>query len=366
MAAEIDQARQRALSVETQFDVGSRASSWNTDLTDAKAAQSQDFSETPKDPVAVATPIQGLVNRYVWTADGGFHAEEQGTAATSSKSYSGAVSRGGGAGIHAEGEFFAKIGFSWGLDVMASHQVDVTVTKSKSSTQALSMNVSVDGEAFLRAYDPGVSADYGGGKGAFLPGAAPGKVKSYRFMSFYLPPSSRNSADFEKIVDPVWRLLSNDPNARAMREIDLSSPTWRVLHRVTYVERVPPPIASRPLYTASNDVPVPSNVQGNAELIRLVVAQIPAGVTARTRLVIGNAVAVAMNPAPTAPGHYNTSALEAIVPWWRAFLDRARPDSQGGIQDPAAAALLNSLVGRTTRYIHDGFATDSFQEILGG
>jgi hypothetical protein len=366
MAAEIDQARQRALSVETQFDVGSRASSWNTDLTDAKAAQSQDFSETPKDPVAVATPIQGLVNRYVWTADGGFHAEEQGTAATSSKSYSGAVSRGGGAGIHAEGEFFAKIGFSWGLDVMASHQVDVTVTKSKSSTQALSMNVSVDGEAFLRAYDPGVSADYGGGKGAFLPGAAPGKVKSYRFMSFYLPPSSRNSADFEKIVDPVWRLLSNDPNARAMREIDLSSPTWRVLHRVTYVERVPPPIASRPLYTASNDVPVPSNVQGNAELIRLVVAQIPAGVTARTRLVIGNAVAVAMNPAPTAPGHYNASALEAIVPWWRAFLDRARPDSQGGIQDPAAAALLNSLVGRTTRYIHDGFATDSFQEILGG
>ncbi|MEK6784856.1 MAG: hypothetical protein AABY61_05205 [Nitrospirota bacterium] len=139
----------------------------------------------------------------------------------------------------------------------------------------------------------------------------------------------------------------------------------RVLHRVTYVERVPPPIASRPLFTTSNNVPTPLNVQGNAELIRLVVAQIPTNTTARTRLIVGNAVAAAINPSSTAPGVYPASALEAIVPWWRSFLDRARPNSNGTIFDPAAAALLQSLVSRTTTYLYNGFATKAFTDIHG-
>jgi hypothetical protein len=58
-------------------------------------------------------------------------------------------------------------------------------------------------------------------------------------MSFYLEGNTQHFHDFfNYVVDPEW-LASNDEEARALRQIDLNKPnkTWRVLHRVTYVER---------------------------------------------------------------------------------------------------------------------------------
>mgnify|MGYP001793098922 FL=1 len=69
-----------------------------------------------------------------------------------------------------------------------------------------------------------------------LPGE---KVDRYRFMSFYLEGSANNFNDFfDYVVDSEW-LASNDEEARSLRQVDTSSPnkTWRILHRVTYVER---------------------------------------------------------------------------------------------------------------------------------
>jgi hypothetical protein len=364
LAASIEQQRQRSESRARQFDPERQAHGWDTSLNSVQAVASQDFSSTPADPVALATPVQGLVNRYVWTADGGFHAEEQRTGATSTRSYMGNVARGGGGGFHADGEYFLKVGLAWSFDIMATHRVDVQVSKESSSQQTLSLEVLVEGDAFLRAFDPLAPADYGGGQGAYRPGAAPGKVKTYRFMTFYLPPSTSNSAHFQSIVDPVWLRLSNDANARALRQLDASSATWRVLHRVTYVERIPPAVASRPLFTPAHRVVEPVNVEGNAELVRLINAQIPPGTTERSRLIVGNAVAATLNPAPTAPGVYPPSALEAIVPWWLSFLQRARPGAQGTVPDAQAAAELLALVGRTTQYLVDGYATQAFEDIL--
>jgi hypothetical protein len=65
------------------------------------------------------------------------------------------------------------------------------------------------------------------------------KVDRYRFMSFYLEGSTQNFQDFfTYVVDPEW-LASNDEEARALRQTQSGKPnkTWRVLHRVTYVER---------------------------------------------------------------------------------------------------------------------------------
>jgi hypothetical protein len=65
------------------------------------------------------------------------------------------------------------------------------------------------------------------------------KVDRYRFMSFYLEGSNRNFDDFfNYVVDPEW-LASNDEEARALRQTrnGKSNKAWRVLHRVTYVER---------------------------------------------------------------------------------------------------------------------------------
>jgi hypothetical protein len=57
-------------------------------------------------------------------------------------------------------------------------------------------------------------------------------------MSFYLDGSTKNFSDFfEYVVDPEW-LASNDEEARALRQAKgKANKTWRVLHRVTYVER---------------------------------------------------------------------------------------------------------------------------------
>jgi hypothetical protein len=64
------------------------------------------------------------------------------------------------------------------------------------------------------------------------------KVDRYRFMSFYLEGSTRNFNDFfDYVVDPEW-LISNDEEARALRQAKgKANKTWRVMHRVTYVER---------------------------------------------------------------------------------------------------------------------------------
>ena len=59
------------------------------------------------------------------------------------------------------------------------------------------------------------------------------------FMSFYLEGSTNNFQDFfNYVVDPEW-LQSNDEEARALRQTQAGKPNkaWRVLHRVTYVER---------------------------------------------------------------------------------------------------------------------------------
>ena len=57
-------------------------------------------------------------------------------------------------------------------------------------------------------------------------------------MSFYLDGSTDNFHDFfNYVVDPEW-LRSNDEEARALRQaMGKANKTWRVLHRVTYVER---------------------------------------------------------------------------------------------------------------------------------
>jgi len=225
--------------------------------------------------------------------------------------------------------------------------------------------VKVAGDSLLRTWDPGAPAEYGTGTGAYKPGPTPGKVTGYRFMTFYLPPAAANSAAFADVVDPVWLRMSNAPAARALRQLDASAPTWRVFHRVTYVERVPPPVASRPVFTPATAITAPVNVDGNADLIRLVDAQIPARVKERSRLIVGNAVAVTLNPAP-AGGSYPASVLERTVPWWRTFLDRARPTEGKPPADPEAAALLHALVSRTTAYLYDGYASGAFDEILAG
>jgi hypothetical protein len=349
-----DAERQRAFAA--QLDVRGAGKSGDASLADVPANLPVDVESSPGDHGQVATPRSGLVNRYTWSADGGLHAETQALQVASTRSFSGFRSLSTGGGIKAGGEFYLKAGFAWSLDLLGTHGVEVSVGSSQGLEQGLSLDVSVEGEAYLPAWDPTATAPDKVGKGAFLPGAGPGKVRQYRFMSIYLPPRVRNASAFRAVVDPTWRRLSNDPTARALREIDDSNPVWRVLHRVTYVERVPPPIASKPLFVTTPAEREPVDLAGNAALVGLV-----AGALDRrqpvSRISVGVAVAWVLNPAPSAPGVYPPAVLEQHVSWWRGFLGRARPDSTGATPDPAAAAELATLTKRVVDYVWSGCAT---------
>ncbi|KAB7740617.1 hypothetical protein GA707_19145 [Nostocoides sp. F2B08] len=356
LAEQITREAEQQRAYAEQLDVESLGKEGDASLTDVPANLPVDFETAPGDQGQVATGRSGLVNRYTWSADGGLHTETQTLAATTTKSFSGFRSLAVGGGISAGGEFYLKLGWAWSLDLLGTHTVEVTVGHSEGLSQALSLEVTLEGEAYLRAWDPTAPAEYGPGIGAFLPGPAPGKVRQYRFMSIYLPPRTANASAFDTIVDHSWKQLSNDPTARALREIDSTNPVWRVLHRVTYVERIPPSVASGPLFLTSPVEREPVNLTNNATLLRLIDAAIPDTVPI-SRISIGAAVAAVMNPAPTAPGTYPPAVLELHISWWSQFLQRARPDPSGVIVDPAAATALAALTRDTVDYAWAGYAT---------
>jgi hypothetical protein len=123
------------------------------------------------------------------------------------------------------------------------------LTKTSTNSQGFSLNVSLSG-----VEGRGVT-DYK--DRPLLPGE---KVGRYRFMSFYLEGSTQNFNDFfSYVIDPEW-LAGNSESARALRQVDRTkaNKSWRVLHRVTYVER--PALANfgqdnRPLVAATTPKP---------------------------------------------------------------------------------------------------------------
>ncbi|WP_260442122.1 LamG-like jellyroll fold domain-containing protein [Microcystis aeruginosa] len=167
---------------------------------------------------------RNIVNTYVWDADGGLRTEAQSFANTVEHTIGGSFAMNAGLGVESS--------FSLGADIELTAQATVNLTQTMSKTEARSkgfqLNVDLSGLEYK-----GIT-DYN--DRPILPGE---KVDRYRFMSFYLEGSTDNFQDFfNYVVDPEW-LRSNDEEARALRETQAGKPNkaWRVLHRVTYVER---------------------------------------------------------------------------------------------------------------------------------
>ncbi|HRI68312.1 MAG TPA: LamG domain-containing protein [Polyangium sp.] len=168
---------------------------------------------------------RNIVNTYVWDGDGGLHVEEESFAGTLEHAFTVESTHEGAGGMAGTVQLSAlKASLSilgGGGKTRASGQ---TLTSSKS----LSLNVDLSGveRRFItnRSDQP------------LYPGE---KVDRYRFMTFYLENDAQHFVDFfNYVVDPEW-LMSNDEEARALRQTQAGRPNrcWRVLHRVTYVER---------------------------------------------------------------------------------------------------------------------------------
>lgn len=175
--------------------------------------------------ILVRSGKRNIVNTYVWDADGGLRVEEQSFANTSEHTIGGSFSMSGSLGAKMNLSVF-KVGVE--LNAMATTNLTQTMTKTQATSKGMELNVDLSGIEILGITDENDVP--------FQPGE---KVDRFRLMSFYLENSTDNYLDFFKyVVDPEW-LASNDEEARALRQVQSGRPnkTWRVLHRVTYVER---------------------------------------------------------------------------------------------------------------------------------
>lgn len=168
---------------------------------------------------------RNIVNTYVWDADGGYHAEEQQFASMVEHSIGGsfdlAAALGGQASIAISKVLVA-------FNSYAQFNMSQTMSKAEHEGKALELHVDLSG-----VESRGIT-DFR--DNPILPGE---KVDRYRFMSFFLENSADHWHDFfNYVVHPEW-LASNDEEARALRQTQSALPNkvWRVLHRVTYVER---------------------------------------------------------------------------------------------------------------------------------
>lgn len=172
---------------------------------------------------------RNIVNTYVWDADGGLRVEEQQFAGTIEHTVGGSFDLSGALGVSGEAEASGLgIGIGVGLNLQATLSMSQTMSKTEASSRALSLSVDLSG-----VESQGIT-DFK--DNPLLPGE---KVDRYRFMSFYLEGSSKHFLNFfSEVVDPEW-LAGNDEEARALRQAQAAQPNkvWRVLHRVTYVER---------------------------------------------------------------------------------------------------------------------------------
>jgi hypothetical protein len=218
---------------------------------------------------------RNLVNNYVWTADGGLFTETQETLDTIQSTMGGSYSFLGLGGIEASAELSVfGVAVKGSLQALFGGHVNLNQTKSQSSETSFGLNVSLDKverNIFLYDADGRVVLDSTDARRA-RPVRQPGKVDAYRFFSFYLQPENAHfDTFFNDVVDRIWLDQSDDPNAIALRQArqaDTRPPCWRVMHRVTYVSRVLPPIptdsAAPPLERMLPEL----NIDSNYELIR--------------------------------------------------------------------------------------------------
>lgn len=185
---------------------------------------------------------RNMVNTYVWTSDGGLYAEEEQYTAIREEQSGGSYDFTGLGGFYTEMKFSAGVSFE--LDALFGGHIVTQAMKSQSESESFTMNTLVNTESYIGLIKEGEGPD----DPVYTDQPAPGKVKGYRFMSFYLAPSKRNFDDFKAlVVDEDWLYRQGpytgtfDPDALALRQsLANVNEIWRVLHRVTYVSRVPP------------------------------------------------------------------------------------------------------------------------------
>lgn len=323
-----------------QFDAYKRALGSETSLADQEPNRL--VSRTSEGVIA----RKGMANTYVWTASGGLHTEQEQFTDQYTTTFTGGYSVSNQFGIVSEltaigGPTPPMFGGFFSIDWMGGFKIDISVTKTRTKTSTFGLNVIVVGEPALLTWDTKANK--------YSAKPTPGKVAGYRFLTLYLPPDNNNGKLLmDQVVDPGW-LRSNDPDAVTLRTARVTNPAWRVLYRVTYVNRIPPGLDNTPNQTLPAPIPRLIDLENNEVLMSLILVAL--GTNEPTPANVGAAVATVVNP-PSQSGTYPPSKLGAIVPWWDDFLATTRGENR----NQANYELLQSIQLDILQYTLAGFA----------
>ncbi|NTU78040.1 MAG: LamG domain-containing protein [Chloroflexales bacterium] len=217
---------------------------------------------------------RNLVNTYVWSADGGLFVESQETMDSFSETAGGSYAFKGLGGVTLDtASLLWKFKTQLSLSALFGGHLNITATKTAESSRSFGLNISLDRverDIYQRDAQGEVVVDRTD-RLRPRPLRVPGKVDLYRFFSFFLEPRSEHfDLFFNRVVDPIW-LQSDDPNAAALRETYStnkgSAPAaWRVMHRVTFVSRVLPPLEPKALPSLETTLQT-LDIESNYELI---------------------------------------------------------------------------------------------------
>ncbi|WP_428268295.1 LamG domain-containing protein [Haliangium sp.] len=217
-----DKRRLKADAAKREQAIGARSSAVTARV---RAASAFDAWQRRMERLLIHAGKRNIVNTYVWDADGGMRSEEQGFAETVEHTIGGGFSASGGGNLNASLMF---AGFALETSLMVNASTHKTLSKTQTTDKSFQLQVDMSG---MEGNDITDLQDY-----PLYPGE---KVDRYRFMTFYLEGHTDHFHDFfSRVVDPEW-LMSNDEEARALRQTMAGRPNrcWRVMHRVTYVER---------------------------------------------------------------------------------------------------------------------------------
>ncbi|RSL86997.1 hypothetical protein CDV31_016322 [Fusarium ambrosium] len=180
---------------------------------------------------------RNICNSYVWTADGGTFQETNSTLDMVQSEVGGNLNTkiSVGASFDMELAFGNSLG-TVDVDAMYSAHFNFNMTKEKTSDEGFELDAQPPPSVDIRYKDPKT------GKYVKRPGA----VDAFRWMSFWLEPS---------VIDPIWLEESPESNAQLLRSLrealaketgNARTKGWKVLHRCTYVSRVPEKVEQRP------------------------------------------------------------------------------------------------------------------------
>ncbi|TAF50112.1 MAG: hypothetical protein EAZ61_13285, partial [Oscillatoriales cyanobacterium] len=226
---------------------------------------------------------RNLANTYVWTADGGFFSESTDVMEATTETTTGQYSFKGMAGLSIDLKLkLGPVVTAFELDALFGGHIETTKSKGRETEKSFSLAVEVEGERNIQLYaltdalKKKYEGSYNVGEGGVYdaqgnPVKQPGKVDAYRFMTFYLEPTTTNFEDFfGKVVDPIWLEQSSEANAIALRQANQGGKKpscWRVFHRVTFVSRILPEIEAKNVAPLDKAIRA-ANIESNWELIK--------------------------------------------------------------------------------------------------